>query len=66
MDEMVASEQIIRTAEELVERYGSAALEQSRSRIERLHVERAYKDMNVALRILSAVEIILAEQGDAP
>jgi len=66
VDKVVSSAQIIKAAEELVERHGSAALEQSRSRIERLHVERAYKDMDVALRILNAVETILAEQGDAP
>ena len=66
MAEMVSSEQIMRAAEELVERHGSAALEHSRSRVERLQVERAYKDLDVALRVLSAVESILAEQGDAP
>lgn len=61
---MVSSEQIMRAAEELFERHGSAALEQSRSRVERLQVERgAHKDLDVAFRVLSAVESILVEQG---
>ena len=63
MDELVSNEQIMRAAEELVERHGSVALEQSRSRVERLQVERgAHRDLDVAFRVLSAVESILAEQ----
>ncbi len=61
---MGADADIQRAAEELVERYGDNALAVARERIAALSTAQDQSGVNVALRVLSAVENLLA--GERP
>ena len=59
---MIADTDIQRAAKELVERYGDDTLEIARERIRALSAEHDQSAADVALRVLSAVETLLARE----
>ena len=59
---VVADADIQRAAEELVERYGDSALAVAQERVEALSNSQDQSGLNVALRVLSAVETLLASK----
>ncbi len=59
---MIADADIQRAAEELVERYGGNAMAAAHERAEALSISRDQSVVNVALRVLSAVEVLLADE----
>ncbi len=61
---VVADADIQRAAKELVEQYGDSALAVSQERVEALSTSKDRSEVNVALRVLSAVEVLLA--GERP
>ena len=61
---MIADTDIQRAAEELVERYGDNALVIVRERVAGFSAAHDQSAVNIALRLLSAVEILLA--GERP
>ncbi len=61
---MIADADIQRAAKELVEQYGDSALAVSQERVEALSTPQDQSEVNVALRVLSAVEVLLA--GERP
>ena len=61
---MIADADIQRAAKELVERYGDDALEIARERIATFTAANDQSAVNVNLRVLSAVETLLA--GERP
>ena len=61
---MIADADIQRAAKELVERYGDDALEIARERIAAFTAANDQSAVNVNLRVLSAVETLLA--GERP
>ncbi len=61
---MIADADIQRAAKELVERYGDNAMAAAQERVEALSTSQDQSEFNVALRVLSAVEVLLA--GDRP
>ena len=61
---VVADADIQRAAKELVEQYGVSALAVSQERVEALSTSPDRSEVNVALRVLSAVEALLA--GERP
>ena len=56
LDLVIADADIRQAALELVERYGSSALEIAQKRVESLSAAQDHSAINVALRVLSAVE----------
>ncbi len=61
---MIADADIQRAAKEFVERYGDNAMAAAQERAEALSTSQDQSEFNVALRVLSAVEVLLA--GDRP
>ena len=59
---VVADADIHRAAEELVERYGDKALAVAQEHVEALSASQDQSGINVALRVLSAVEALLASK----
>ena len=61
---MIADADIQRAAKELVERYGDNAISVAQERVAELATEQAQSGMNVALRVLSALEVLLERRGE--
>ncbi len=59
---MIADAEIQRAAKELVERYGDNTLEIAQERIRALSDANDQSAADVALRVLSAVEMLLASE----
>ncbi len=59
---MIADADIRRAAKELVERYGDNAIAAAQERVEALSTSQDQSVVNVALRVLSAVEVLLADE----
>ncbi len=59
---VVADADIQRAARELVERYGDSALAVAQERVEAFSTSQDQSEFNVALRVLSAVETLLASK----
>ena len=59
---MIADADIQRAAKEFVERYGDDTLEIARERIRAFSAARDQSAADVALRVLSAVETLLARE----
>ncbi len=59
---VVADADIQRAARELVERYGDSALAVAQERVEALSSSQDQSEVNVALRVLSAVEALLSNK----
>ncbi len=59
---MIADADIQRAAKELVERYGDTAMAAAHKRAEALSTSQDQSGVNVALRVLSAVEVLLADE----
>ncbi len=59
---MIADADIQRAAKELVERYGDNAMAAAQERVEALSTSQDQSEVNVALRVLSAVEVLLADE----
>ena len=59
---MIADADIQRAAKELVERYGDNAMAAAQERVEALSTSQDQSVVNVALRVLSAVEVLLADE----
>ncbi len=60
---MIADTDIQRAAEELVERYGDNALNVAQERAKAHSTSQDQSGLNIALRVLSAVETLLASEG---
>ncbi|MCH7554927.1 MAG: hypothetical protein IIC08_02885 [Proteobacteria bacterium] len=56
---MIADIDIQRAANELIERYGDSAMAVARERVAALSAAADQAEMNIALRVLSALEIRL-------
>lgn len=59
---VVADADIQRAARELVERYGDSALAVAQNHVEAFSTSRDQSEVNVALRVLSAVEALLSNK----
>ena len=59
---MIADADIQRAAKELVERYGNNAMAAAHERVEALSTSQDQSGVNLALRVLSAVEVLLADE----
>ncbi len=59
---MIADADIQRAAKELVERYGDSAMAAAQERVEAVSTSQDRSEVNVALRVLSAVEVLLADE----
>ncbi len=59
---VVADADIQRAAKELVERYGDSALAVAQERVEAFSTSQDQSGLNVALRVLSAVETLLVSK----
>ncbi len=59
---LISDADIQRAAKELVERYGDNAIAAAQERAEALSTSRDQSVVNVALRVLSAVEVLLADE----
>ncbi len=59
---IVAEANIQRAARKLVERYGDSALAVAQNRVEAFSTSQDQSGLNVALRVLSAVETLLANK----
>ncbi len=60
---MIADTDIQRAAEELVERYGDNALTVAQEHAKAHTASQDQSGLNIALRVLSAVETLLASEG---
>ena len=60
---MIADTDIQRAAEELVERYGDNALTVAQENAKAHTTSQDQSGINIALRVLSAVETLLASEG---
>jgi len=60
---MIADTDIQRAAEELVERYGDNALTVAQEHTKAHTTSQDQSGLNIALRVLSAVETLLASEG---
>ncbi len=60
---MIADTDIQRAAEELVERYGDNALTVAQEHAKAHTTSQDQSELNIALRVLSAVETLLASEG---
>ncbi len=58
---MIADADIQRAAKELVERYGGNAMAAAQERVEAVSTSQDQSEVNLALRVLSAVEVLLAD-----
>ncbi len=61
---VITDADIQRAAKELVERYGDNAMAAAQERVEAVSTSKDRSEVNVALRVLSAVEVLLA--GERP
>ena len=61
---MIADADIRRAAKELVERYGDNAMSVAQERVSELAAEQDQSGMNVALRVLSALEVLFECRGE--
>ncbi len=61
---MIADIDINRAAKELIERYGDSAISVARDRVEALAAGKDQSEMNLALRVLSALESMV--EGKPP
>ena len=59
---VVADAEVQRAAKDLVERYGDSALAVAQERVEALSTSQDQSWLNVALRVLTAVEALLASK----
>ena len=59
---MIADTDIQRAAKELVERYGDSAMSVAQERVADFSAKQDQSGMNIALRVLSAVETLLASE----
>jgi len=59
---VITDADIQRAAKELVERYGDNAIAAAHERAEALSASQDQSEVNVALRVLSAVEVLLADE----
>ncbi len=59
---VVADADIQRAAKELVERYGDSALAVAQERVETFSTSQDQSGVNIALRVLSGVETLLASK----
>ena len=59
---MIADTDIQRAANELVERYGDNAMVVAHERVAGLSTAQDWSGINIALRVLSAVETLLASE----
>ncbi len=59
---MFSDDDIQRAAKELVERYGDNALAVAQEHVEALSTTQDQSGLNIALRVLSAVETLLASK----
>ena len=59
---VVADDDIQRAAKELVERYGDSAVAIAQERVDALSTSQDQSEVNVALRVLSAVEALLSNK----
>ncbi len=59
---MIADADIQRAAKELVERYGDTAMAAAQERVEAVFTSKDRSEVNLALRVLSAVEVLLADE----
>ena len=59
---MIADADIQRAAKELVERYGDTAMAAAQERVEAVSTSKDRSEVNLALRVLSAVEVLLADE----
>ncbi len=59
---MIADADIRRAAKELVERYGDNAIAAAQERVEAVSTSQDRPEVNLALRVLSAVEVLLADE----
>ncbi len=59
---MIADADIQRAAKELVERYGDTAMAAAQERVEAVSTLQDQSEINVALRVLSAVEVLFADE----
>ena len=62
LDMVVTDADIQRAATELVAQYGDSALGVSQERVEAIFNSRDQSEINVALRVLSAVEVLFADE----
>ncbi len=60
---MITDAEIYCAAEELVERYGENALKVSQEHAKAHSTSQDQSGLNIALRVLSAVETLLASEG---
>ncbi len=60
---MIADADIRRAAKELVERYGDSAMAAAHERVEAVSTSKDRSEVNLALRVLSAVETLVADVG---
>ena len=61
---MIADADIQRAAKELVERYGNSAMSVAQDRIAEFSAKHDQSGMNIALRVLSALEVLLEHRGE--
>ena len=59
---VVADAEVQRAAEDLVERYGDSALAVAQERVDALSTSQDQSEVNVALRVLSALEALLTSE----
>ncbi len=59
---VVADADIQRAAKELVERYGDSALAVAQERVEAFSTSQDQSEVNMALRVLSAMETLLTSK----
>ncbi len=57
-------EKVSRAAREMVERYGAKAANVAHERVSALAQQSAWKEHDIALRVLTAVEMLLRQQGE--
>jgi len=59
---MISDADIQRAAKELVERHGDNAMAAAKERVEAVSTSKDRSEVNLALRVLSAVEVLLADE----
>ncbi len=63
---MIADVDINRAAKELLDRYGDNAISVAKDRITALSAGKDQSEMNIALRVLSALETMIEGQSTTP
>ena len=61
---MIEDADIQRAAKDLVERYGDNAMSVAQERVAEFAAQQDQSGMNVALRVLSALEVLLERRGE--